>query len=201
MQAILHKIIEASALSDWLGFIFCILQVVFAYYNKIITYLFGIIGTAITIWVFYQGKLYAEMGVNVYYLIMSIYGWIHWYSHPAQQKALPISTTNTKEKLISCGIIITAYGLLAILLKKYTDSDVPHLDAIVSAFAWGGMWLLAKRKLENWWILNISNFIAIFLLWHKAIYLYSILSVLLFLIAIGGYFNWKKIMAAEKQKA
>lgn len=196
---IFNNIHSKTSILEWIGFIFCILQVVYAYANKSINYLFGIFGTLITIYIFFQGKLYAEMGVNVYYFIMSIYGWINWQQIHSSSKQLPISNTTLKEKQITFLIILLSFSGLGIILKKFTDSDVPFLDALVSSFAWAGMWLLAKRKIENWIILNISNFIAIFLLWYKEFYLYSILSLILFCIAIGGYLNWKKLLHTPKE--
>ena len=71
---------------------------------------------------------------------------------------------------------------------------MPIWDSIVSAFAWAGMWLMAKRKLENWVLLNISNIISIPLMIHKDLYLYAILSIILFCVAISGYLNWRKIL-------
>jgi nicotinamide mononucleotide transporter len=76
---------------------------------------------------------------------------------------------------------------------------VPAFDAFVSATAWAGMWLLAKRKLENWILLNISNAVAIPLLFYKGLSLYALLTVFLFVIAIQGYFKWKRIIDEKEQ--
>jgi nicotinamide mononucleotide transporter len=84
------------------------------------------------------------------------------------------------------------------MLKYYTDSTVPYWDAWVSATAWAGMWLLAKRKIENWILLNISNAFAIPLLFHKNLPLYALLTLFLFIVAVQGYFKWNKILKQEK---
>ena len=78
------------------------------------------------------------------------------------------------------------------LLNQFTDSTVPYLDAIVSAFAWAGTWLLLKRKLENWILLNISNLIAIPLQFYKGLELTSLLTMIYVVIAFLGYREWKK---------
>nr|WP_290938320.1 nicotinamide mononucleotide transporter family protein [Haliscomenobacter sp.] len=78
------------------------------------------------------------------------------------------------------------------VLHTYTDSDVSLLDAFVSSTAWAGMWLLAKRKLENWVWLNVSNLVAIPLLLYKELLMFSILTLFLFVVAIFGYLDWKK---------
>ncbi|HWJ29625.1 MAG TPA: nicotinamide mononucleotide transporter family protein, partial [Flavisolibacter sp.] len=90
-----------------------------------------------------------------------------------------------------------SFLLLYILLKNYTPSSVPVWDAWVSATAWAGMWLLAKRKVENWILLNISNAFAIPLLFYKALPLFAILTLFLFIVAILGYKEWRQIAKSE----
>ncbi len=128
---------------------------------------------------------------------MSIYGWLYW-KFGKQKSAVAITFASFKEKLIATAIMIVGYIILFYTLWTYTDSDVPHLDALVSATAWAGMWLMAKRKVENWLLLNLSNIVAIFLFWYKEVYLYSVLSLILFIVAVFGYINWKKL-ANSKQ--
>jgi nicotinamide mononucleotide transporter len=85
-------------------------------------------------------------------------------------------------------------------LRFHTDSDVPFWDAAVSGFAWAGMWLMAKRKMENWIFLNISNSIAIPLLIYKELYIYAGLTIFLFIVGTSGYFKWRKIIKNEKRQ-
>jgi len=86
-------------------------------------------------------------------------------------------------------------------LRNHTDSDVPLFDAFVSSTAWAGMWLLAKRKIENWIFLNISNVVAIPLLFHKKLPLMACLTTFLFIVAIFGFLDWKKIIGKRKLRA
>lgn len=90
------------------------------------------------------------------------------------------------------GIVLGLFFILFFLLNQFTDSTVPYLDAIVSAFAWAGTWLLLKRKLENWILLNISNLIAIPLQFYKGLELTSLLTIIYVVIAFLGYREWKK---------
>ena len=83
--------------------------------------------------------------------------------------------------------------VLYFALKNFTDSDVPLIDAWVSSTAWAGMWLLARRKIENWILLNISNAFAIPLLFYKNLPLFALLTIFLFGVAVWGYFEWKKL--------
>ena len=89
---------------------------------------------------------------------------------------------------------------MAYWLGQHTDSDVPYWDAVVCAFAWAGMWLMAKRKIENWIYLNISNLISVPLLIYKELYIYAGLTAFLFAVAVSGYIKWKKIIAQKRDK-
>ena len=171
-----------------MAFLFGVLQVFLALKNKTINFYAGIISVCFYTYVFYDFKLYAESLLNFYYLITSILGLFLW-QQKSQQK---ISTTTKKGWVIVVGIVLSSFFVLFFLLNQFTDSTVPYLDAIVSAFAWAGTWLLLKRKLENWILLNISNLIAIPLQFYKGLELTSLLTIIYVVIAFLGYREWKK---------
>lgn len=195
MQEILLK----TTWPEWFGVFFSIFQVLLARKNNSNNYLFGIAGISLTLYVMMQSKLYAEFTLNLYYLVMSIYGWLYW-KFGKQQSETKISETTNQEKLITVGIVVGTFSLFYIFLTHFTDSDVPVLDSLVSAFAWAGMWLMARRKVENWILLNVSNIIAIPLLIHKDLYLYAGLTAFLFVVAISGYIKWRKIIKSKSFK-
>ncbi|MEC3966098.1 nicotinamide riboside transporter PnuC [Flagellimonas halotolerans] len=191
------EFLSQLTLLQWLGTIFGVVQVLLARQNNIHNYLFGVVAILISIWVLYQSRLYADILLNLYYLVMSVYGWFYWKMGKQKQET-PISASNRREHTIAGGIVLGCFGLMAYWLAQHTDSDVPYWDALVCAFAWAGMWLMAKRKIENWIYLNISNFISIPLLIYKELYIYAGLTAFLFAVAISGYIKWKKIIAHER---
>ena len=195
MQEILLK----TTWPEWLGVFFSIFQVLLARKNNSNNYLFGIAGISLSLYVMFFAKLYAEFTLNLYYLVMSIYGWLYWKFGKRQSETV-ISETTNQEKLITAGIVIGTFSLFWFFLTRFTDSDVPILDSLVSAFAWAGMWLMARRKIENWILLNVSNIIAIPLLIHKDLYLYAVLTAFLFIVAISGYLEWRKIIKSKSLK-
>lgn len=199
-----HYILNQWHHTSWLEIIavfFSICQVLLAYKNNVLLYPAGIISTSIFIWLFANPKtgLYAEASLNLYYLIMSIYGWILWSVKNKNDEALKISRTSMHEKRIAAIIFGAAFILLYLVLNKLTDSTVPYMDAFVSAAAWSGMWLLAKRKIENWIMLNVSNAVAIPLLFYKHMPLTAMLTLFLFIVAVMGYFRWKRLMPTDNQ--
>ena len=180
-----------------LGTAFGVVQVLLARKNNIDNYLFGILSILISMWVLYESQLYGDILLNLYYFGMSIYGWTYW-KFGKQKKETPISYSGKQEHITALGIAVICFTVMAYWLTFHTNSNVPIWDAFVSAFAWAGMWLMAKRKMENWIYLNISNVIAIPLLFYKELYVYAALTIFLFIVGVSGYIKWQKIFKNEK---
>lgn len=195
INLLLQQLKETSWI-EWLAVAFGVAEVLLARVNKGALYPAGIAGTLLSIYLFMTSGLYAESLLNLYYVIMSIYGWWYWI----RKKNMPpvqISYANKKEWFTVTGIVAGGFIILYFILKNFTPSTVPFWDAFVSATAWAGMWLLAKRKIENWILLNISNAVAIPLLFYKHLILYASLTIFLFIVAVQGYFEWRKIIQKE----
>lgn len=196
LEAFWQQVQDASIL-EWIALFAGTMQVILAKKNNVLLYPFGIISTLAGCYLLYDAMLYAESLLNVYYFIMSIYGWYQWSRR--DKPISRISRSTLKDYLIATAIVILSFTILYLALIHYTQSTTPVADAAVSAFAWAGTWLLTRRKLENWIFLNISNAIAIPLQLHKGLALYPILILILFIVAIFGYFSWKKeITSYEK---
>jgi nicotinamide mononucleotide transporter len=195
IDGLFHLLWQQLTHTDWLQWaavLFGIAEVLLARSNKIWLYPMGITSVIISIYVLFDSGLYAECLLNIYYLVMSIYGWWYWI----KKRNLPpvlISHCNRKDWTVVLLFVSVGFLLLVVLLKYYTPSTVPLWDAWVSCTAWAGMWLLAKRKVENWLLLNISNAFAIPLLLYKQLPLYAALTIFLFIVAVQGYYKWKKI--------
>ncbi|BAV09546.1 nicotinamide mononucleotide transporter [Filimonas lacunae] len=184
--------VQNTSFPEWIAVAFGVTEVLLARKNNILLYPAGIISTIITTWLMFSVKLYAESLLNAYYLIMSIYGWVYWIKK-RNTSPIPVSYTSKKEWEITALIIGVGWLFLFSALKYFTPSTTPVWDAWVSCTAWAGMWLLAKRKVENWILLNVSNLFAVPLLFHKELPLMACLTIFLFVVAISGYFDWKKI--------
>lgn len=196
---IFEQVIVGLQQTSWLervAVLFSVTQVILSKNNKVSNYFFGIISILLTISVLYGAKLYAEILLNLYYLVMSVYGLWYW-KHKVDSKPVLISKATKREWCIVGAIVFVGYGILYFVLTRFTDSDVPMLDAIVSSTAWAGMWLMAKRKLENWILLNLSNFIAVPLLFYKGLFLFAFLTAFLFIIAVLAYFQWRRLLKEQ----
>ncbi|WP_343523237.1 nicotinamide riboside transporter PnuC [Pedobacter sp.] len=193
-----EQIVHTSFI-EWLAVGFGVAEVLLAKKNSIWLYPTGIISILLSMFLLLNVKLYAETLLSIYYLIMSVYGWIIWKKRK-QEAESQVSWSNNNELTIAVLISVIGFGVLFLVLRHFTDSDVPLFDAFVSATAWAGMWLLAKRKIENWIFLNISNIVAIPLLFHKKLPLMACLTTFLFTVAIFGFFDWKKIINKSRLK-
>lgn len=203
MQYYLHLLmqqLQQTTLLEWLAVSLAVTEVLLARVNNVWLYPTGIAGTVIGIYVLLTAGLYAESLLNVYYVVMSVYGWIFWLTKRGNS-TVKISRTSKKEWVIVVLIVFVGWLVLYLVLRYFTDSTVPIWDSFVSSTAWAGMWLLARRKIENWVLLNISNLFAIPLLFHKNLPLFGLLTLFLFVIAIWGYFEWRSIYLKEKNLA
>jgi nicotinamide mononucleotide transporter len=167
-------------------------EVLLARANHIWLYPTGIAATLLAIFSLYSVQLYAECLLHLYYIIMSIYGWWYWSS---KKNVPPVQVTfaTNKEWIVTIAISFGASIFLYVLLSTLTDSEVPVWDAWISGTAWAGMWLLARRKVENWLLLNVSNAFAIPLLFYKGLPLLGLLTVILFIVACKGYVDWLRL--------
>lgn len=196
MENIIDNVLTALHETSWLerfSVVCGIIQVLLSKNNKVSNYLFGILSILSSMYVLFDVKLYAEIALNMYYLVMSIYGWWYWMTNQKVAQR-PITNSNTKEWGVVAGISLCGFVILYLILAHITDSDVPVWDAWVSSTAWAGMWLLARRKIENWILLNISNAFAIPLLIYKELYLFAGLTMFLFVVAIFGFMKWRRLM-------
>jgi nicotinamide mononucleotide transporter len=187
--------IQQTSIWEYIAVFFGIASVLFSRKENILVYPTGLINTIMYTWFcFAWWGLYAEGSLNFYYTIMSIYGWVLWAARKkdGSGKALEITASNKKEWTIALAFFAGCYIVLFFILKKFTDSTVPAADAFASASAYTGMWLMAKKKLENWiwWI--ITNIASIPLYFVKGAVFTSFQYLVFLVLAIMGYIEWRK---------
>jgi nicotinamide mononucleotide transporter len=196
-----YVVLHWQRVIEIIAVVFGVTEVLLSYRNNVLLYPAGIISCCLSIFLMYESKLYAESGLSAYYFIMSIWGWIQWQKRSRTSDHLPVTKANQKDWGIVTAICLGGFIMIFLILKNLTDSQVPVMDAFVSATAWAGMYLLARRKLENWILLNISNIVAIPLLFYKGLSIYALLTIVLFIVAVFGYFKWRRIMKEEATTA
>lgn len=174
---------------QWAVLILGVIEVLLARVNNIWLYPAGIVATTLAVISLFNAQLYAECVLHFYYIVMSFYGWWYWRDK-GHHCSVGISHATMREWMITLSIVIGGWGVLVFVLTTFTDSTVPLWDAWISSTAWAGMWLLSRRKIENWILLNVSNLFAIPLLFMKELPLFALLTTFLFIVACNGYLKW-----------
>lgn len=181
--------------------IFGFLSVWYSKQNKILVFPTGMISTVIFVYLLLKWGLLGDMMINAYYFIMSVYGWYIWTRKNNGTNVTPISVTTLTEK--KTGVIIFISTLIFVFVvyhffNKWT-SWTAYVDTFTTAVFFVGMWLMAKRKIENWLFWIIGNIISVPLYFYKGFTFTSFQYFGFTFIAIFGYLAWKKILDKKKQ--
>lgn len=143
---------------------------------------------------YYQKGLYADCGMEFYYLAMTIYGFVAWMRHKQKTADLPIRHMPKNTALIWLGIGLAAWLVIYLILSNFTNSTVPVADAFTTAFSIVGIWALARKYLEQWFVWIVVDIVTSVLYYHKDIPFKASLYALYVVIAVLGYFKWRKMM-------
>jgi nicotinamide mononucleotide transporter len=187
--------IKIARWQEWISTIMQIASVWYARKNNVWVYPTGIIGVLLAFYVYKfisTPPLYADAYLNIYYFLMSVYGWYNWVQKKDSVEKYPISWCTTNERLYGLSFFALSWVAIYFLLIKLTDSNTPILDSLVSSSAVTAMWWMAKRKIENWHAWIFSNIVAIPLNFYKGFMLFTLMYVLFLAMAYMGYISWKK---------
>jgi nicotinamide mononucleotide transporter len=200
----LHEIylqfVEGMKATGWLEYVAVfsgIISVWFSRKENILVYPTGLVNTIFYIYLSFKGGLLGEAGVNFYYTIMSIYGWILWAKQDAQHTPVVHITFSNKKwwqyQLLFFGAFyIVIFGLLTYLKKDFAPGAIPWADAFASATAFTGMWLMTKKKMESWYWWIATNIASIPLYFVKLYVFTSVYYVVLLVMAVFGLIEWKR---------
>lgn len=166
------------------------------YRASIHLWLAGIVMPAIYIFVYYRAGLYADFGINIYYLLAAAYGWAVWMrgSGRSGKETLPITRTPLRQYVPLAVVFLVTFVGIAWVLIQFTDSNVPWLDSFTTALSIVGMWMLARKYVEQWFAWIVVDVVCCGLYIYKDLYFTSALYGLYSIIAIFGYFKWKRMM-------
>jgi nicotinamide mononucleotide transporter len=164
--------------------------------NNIWVYPTGMISTSIFVYLLLKWGLLGDMMINGYYFIMSIYGWYIWTRKVDETHHTPITSTTKKEKRTSIIIFISTLLFVFIVYKSFDkwNNWVAYIDTITTAIFFVGMWLMARKKIENWIYWIIGDIISIPLYFYKGFTFTSFQYLIFTFIAIFGYLEWKKLL-------
>lgn len=182
----------------WIEIIAATLGIIAIYFQikvKPFYWVISLVVSSMYIIVYFSAKLYADMSMQFYYVGMSIYGLYVWLSgnNSSDKKIIPISKIkDLKSWLLIALISALSFFIIGFILKKFTDSSVPWWDSFTTSLSFVATWMLARKKIENWlvWIVVDATSVALYI--YKQLYPTTILFIILTLLAIVGYFQWKR---------
>ncbi|HEX9826296.1 MAG TPA: nicotinamide riboside transporter PnuC [Flavobacteriaceae bacterium] len=186
-----------------IAFVFGILSVWYAKKANILVYPSGIICTVITVYLLYINQYFGDMMMNIYYSVMSVYGWWNWSRKRDNKYVVPISRTNTREKQIGVLFFILTVIVTYIVYKGFGyPMQVPnYIDIVTSGIFFTAMWYMANKKLENWTLWIIADIITIPLYAYRGLGMLSLQYLIFTILAIQGYIEWKKSLNNSRQTA
>jgi len=159
----------------------------------------GLFSALMYIYVFFVAKFYADMGLQFYYVFISIYGWFHWSRSKGQNEdELPVVNLSIGLffKLLLASLFI--YIGISFILVNYTDSPIPYWDSFTTALSIVATWMLARKILEQWLVWVLVDAVSMGLYLYKGLYPTSILFAFYTVLALYGYYQWKKDMLKSK---
>jgi len=170
--------------------------------NNILVFPTGMISTAIFIYLLYKWVLLGDMIINAYYFVMSIYGWYIW-TRKKDNSETQITSINSKEKKASIIIFVSSLMFIYLVYVYFDkwDSVTAYIDNLTTAIFFVGMWLMAKRKIENWIFWIVGDIISVPLYFYKGLTFTSLQYLIFTFIAIAGYYSWKKTLNKSHQTA
>lgn len=209
MISVFQSIYEGLMNTGWVEAIAVISGIVSVWYSRkenVLVFPTGLVNTTFFIYLSYKGHLIGEASVNLYYTVMSIYGWYLWTRKKEDDQTLILQITNsTKKEWIQqiaffTGFYVIIYFTLIYLKTAFAPEAIPWADAFASATAYTGMWLMAKKKVESWiwWIL--TNIASIPLYFIKGYAFTSVQFLVLLVLAIAGWYSWNQKARSQNAK-
>lgn len=199
-EEVLKQFVEGMRATTFLEYIAVfagIGSVWFSRIENIWVYPVGLISTIIYIFLSVNGSLYGEASVNLYYTIMSIYGWILWVKKDKEQHYVVTVQYSTRrewvQQLLFCAFFyIAIFCALTWLKKEFYSATIPWADAFASSTAFTGMWLMAKKKVESWYWWIATNIASIPLYFVKHYVFTSVFYLILLVMAVFGLLEWRR---------
>jgi nicotinamide mononucleotide transporter len=188
--------IEAAA------FFFGIISVWYAKKENILVYPTGLIATVLTVYLLYLAGYFGDMIINVYFSVMSVYGWYNWSRKTSTNDILPVTRTNNKEKITGIGMFfLTIIVIFAVYTGfHYEIKPENYLDIFTSGLFFTAMWYMALKKIENWTLWIIGDLIAIPIYAYRGLGMLSLQYIIFTILAIQAYVAWRKIVHISAPK-
>jgi nicotinamide mononucleotide transporter len=172
--------------------IFGVLYTVLMAQNKISCWIFGIIGSLLSVYIFVEyAKLYAEAVLYVFYVFAGIYGWMQWKKQKSVEKVYQ-QKVSTHVKLILSGTVISLFLYFG-LTFFFTEAEKPLIDSFTTVFSFIATYLMAKKWIGNWYYWLVIDAVSVYLYYTRELEIYALLMLVYTILVVYGYWQWKKL--------
>ncbi len=154
----------------------------------------GIVGVVLYTILFWQTRLYADMGLQVVYAVLSFYGWYEWLHGSSDRTELPVTHVRRRSLVVAIVAALAFAMSLGFLLERFSDAALPLLDSFLTAFSLVAQWLLTRKHVENWLVWIVVDVVYIGMFAFKDLYLTAGLYALFLVLAVLGYRSWKRTL-------
>ncbi len=153
----------------------------------------GLVNVSISLFLFWQQKLYSDTLQQGVYIVLLVYGWYKWRSLIEKTESRPGLMSSNMKMYLFPAVVMLAFAM-GFIFDTYTDADVPYLDATATSMSFAAQFLIARKKIENWIIWMVVNMLYIGIYSYKGLYLYTALFFIYLILAVIGYRDWKLAM-------
>lgn len=190
-----------TSLIEWGAFVTAMLYVYLASKERPSCWIFGIISSALTVYVFFNAKLYYESILNIFYVVVGVYGFYEWIKKTHDNKQKQVTSFAFRKLLPLFAIAILGAVILGYMSSIYTQSPWPYLDAVIASFSVLATWMTAKKIIENWILWIVLDAAGVFLYFSTGLYLFVVLYFMYTVLAIYGYKEWRRTLTAQAAKS
>jgi nicotinamide mononucleotide transporter len=169
--------------------------------RSIWNYPFALAMVTLYFFVFYEAKLYSDMLLQVFFLVVNLYGWWSWLNAKREAGEVQVGLLSTRGRLLWAAGTVAGSLAWGMAMHRLTDAAYPYVDAFVAGASISAQILLARRKLENWPVWILVDVVAIGLYWSRGLHYTSGLYCLLLLLSIAGFIDWRRKLAAQGRPA
>jgi len=160
--------------------------------RSIWSFAFGLVQVSIYAWIFFEVKLYSDMGLHLFYIGFQFYGWFIWRQAQDESGHVRVLLGTQKEYLLWLIAVVCSTYIVGFLMTQYTDASLPYADAFTTCASLVAQWLLSRKKLFNWAFWIVVDLVAIAVYWQKQLYPTSALYLCFLIMAIVGQWQWHK---------
>jgi len=198
----LDQLVALAIANRWeiLAVIFGIISVYLSTREHIWSWPTALVNVALYFIVFLEAKLYADMGLQVVYFALSLYGWYEWLYGGENRTELHVSrvTRSLGLKLLLIGLASAA--ILGTILARFTDASLPYLDSATTSTSLVAQWMMTRKILENWAVWVVVDVVYVGMFIFKKLYLTAGLYAVFLVLAVMGFIQWKRSLAGREQR-